>query len=112
MSKPALWATSTAPRQNSRKAGSTASIFGASYTIAEVMPVSATICGGMARPGSTSVANSPRISPPRTFTAPISVIASCRSPEARPPVVSRSTTTNVVSRSVGSAEASTSAKLS
>ena len=43
MSKPALWATSTAPRQNSRNAGSTASIRGASYTIAVVIPVSATI---------------------------------------------------------------------
>ena len=47
MSKPALWATSTAPRENSRNAGNTESIVGASHTIAEVMPVSATICGGM-----------------------------------------------------------------
>ena len=52
--------------------------------------------GGMAAPGLTSVWNSPRTSPPRTFTAPISVISQdC----ADPPVVSRSTTTNVVSRS-------------
>ena len=51
MSKPALWATSTAPRENSRNAGSTESILGASYTIAVVIPVSATICGGMLRPG-------------------------------------------------------------
>ena len=67
-------------------------------TIAVVMPVSGTICGGMARPGSTRVANSPSTSPPRTLTAPISVMASRPSPLARPPVVSRSTTTNVVSR--------------
>ena len=114
MSKPALWATSTAPRANSRNIGSTTSIFGASHTIAEVMPVSCTICGGISRPGSTSVANSASTTPPRTLTAPISVIASHR-PEvavALPPVVSRSTTTKVVSRSVGSAAGSTSAKLS
>ena len=99
MSNPALWATSTAPRANSRNAGSTASIVGALHTMAEVMPVSATICGGMLRPGSTSVASSPSTAPPRTLTAPISVMASvCPSPEARPPVVSRSTTTKVVSR--------------
>ena len=103
MSKPALCATSTAPRQNSRNIGSTASIAGASCTIAVVIPVSRTIWGGMSRRGSTSVANSPRITPPRTLTAPISVIASHGPPaapgRARPPVVSRSTTTNVVARS-------------
>ena len=76
MSKPALWATSTAPRANSRNIGSTASMVGASETIADVMPVSCTICGGMSRPGSTSVANSPSTTPPRTLTAPISVISS------------------------------------
>ena len=103
MSKPALWATSTAPQENSRNAGSTVSIVGASYTIAEVMPVSATICGGMSRPGSTRVASSPSTAPPRTLTAPISVMASASSPVARPPVVSRSTTTNVVSCSDTSA---------
>ena len=100
MSKPALWATSTAPRENSRNDGNTESILGASHTIAVVIPVSATICGGMLRPGSTSVASSPSTAPPRTLTAPISVIASWPSPVARPPVVSRSTTTNVVSRRV------------
>ncbi len=60
------------------------------------MPVSTVISGGMPRPGSTSVANSPSTSPPRTLTAPISVIASVSAP---PPVVSRSTTTKVTSRS-------------
>ena len=49
MSNPALWATSTAPRANSKNIGSTASMVGASQTIAVVMPVSCTICGGMLR---------------------------------------------------------------
>ena len=86
---------------------------GASHTMAVVIPVSWTICGGMLRPGSTSVANSPSTTPPRTLTAPISVMASkfSPSPVARPPVVSRSTTTKVVSRSDTSPR-STSAKLS
>ena len=52
--------------------------------------------GGMALAGLTSVWNSPSTSPPRTFTAPISVISQAC---AEPPVVSRSTTTKVVSRS-------------
>src|SRR3954470_534608 len=43
-------------------------------------------------PGSTRVWNSPSTSPPRTFTAPISVIALS---VGEPPVVSRSTTTKV-----------------
>ena len=67
---------------------------GAPISIAVVIPVSSTMYGGIDRPGSTSVANSPTTSPPRTFTAPISVIASV---SALPPVVSRSTTTKVVS---------------
>src|SRR3954454_17188282 len=46
----------------------------------------------MSVPGSTSVWNSPSTSPPRTLTAPISVIAESF---GEPPVVSRSTTTNV-----------------
>ena len=117
MSNPALWATSTAPPANSKNIGSTASMVGASPTIAEVMPVSCTICGGMLRCGSTRVANSPSRAPPRTLTAPISVMASggfSPVPVVRPPVVSRSTTTNVVSRSeTSSVEADSSpAKLS
>ena len=95
MSNPALCATSTAPRTNSRNAGSTASNRGAAYTIASVMPVSATTSGGIPRPGSTSVANSPSTSPPRTFTAPNSVMVS----SSLTPVVSRSNTTKVVARS-------------
>ena len=101
MSNPALWATSTAPPANSKNIGSTASMVGASHTIAVVMPVSCTICGGMLRCGSTRVANSPSTTPPRTLTAPISVMASGTVPSlpvVRPPVVSRSTTTKVVSR--------------
>ena len=65
-------------------------------TIAVVMPVSATMFGGRPVPGSTRVASSPSSSPPRTLTAPISVIASVL---AEPPVVSRSSTTKVTSRS-------------
>ena len=83
-------------RRNSSTDGSTAGSRGAPVIIAVVMPVSATMFGGSPVPGSTSVASSPICSPPRTLTAPISVIASVR---AEPPVVSRSSTTNVTSRS-------------
>src|SRR3954453_7860217 len=48
----------------------------------------------MATPGFTSVWNVPRHAPPRSFTAPTSVMAQ---ELAEPPVVSRSTTTNVTS---------------
>ncbi len=65
---------------------------GAATTIASVMPVSATIIGGMGIPGSTRVWNSPMTSPPRVLTAPISVMALVR---GEPPVVSRSTITKV-----------------
>ena len=58
------------------------------------MPVSTVIIGGIGTPGLTSVSNRPSSSPPRSFTAPISVIASAA---AEPPVVSRSTTTKVTS---------------
>ena len=69
---------------------------GAGATIVSVMPVRTAMNGGIGSPGLTSVWNSPSTSPPRTFTAPISVIAhDC----GLPPVVSRSTTTNVTSRS-------------
>ena len=61
---------------------------------ASVMPVSTVISGGIAMPGFTNVWNVPRHSPPRTFTAPISVI---RPSVGLPPVVSRSTTQKVVS---------------
>ena len=53
--------------------------------------------GGIAVCGLTSVWNSPSTSPARTLTAPISVIID--PPSAEPPVVSRSTTQNVRSRS-------------
>src|SRR3954449_1965117 len=52
--------------------------------------------GGMRAPGFTSVWKVPRHSPPRSFTAPISVMAD---DAGEPPVVSRSTTTKVTSRS-------------
>ena len=51
---------------------------------------------GTGMPGCTRVWNSPTISPPRTLTAPISVIPAS---DGDPPVVSRSTTTNVTSAS-------------
>ena len=67
---------------------------GAVATMDDVMPVSRATKAGTGTPGSTSVWNSPSTSPPRTFTAPISVIPA---PAGEPPVVSRSTTTNVTS---------------
>ncbi|CFE42242.1 Uncharacterised protein [Mycobacterium tuberculosis] len=101
ISNPALWATSTESPANSKNIGRTASIVGALPTIAVVIPVSRTIWGGMLCCGFTRVANSPSTAPPHTLTAPISVIASggvASLPVVRPPVVSRSTTTKVVSR--------------
>ena len=67
---------------------------GAGKTIDSVMPVSTVIIGGIGMPGFTSVSKRPSNSPPCSFSAPISVIASVL---AEPPVVSRSSTTNVVS---------------
>jgi hypothetical protein len=96
MSNGALCATITQPRANSRNAGSTESIRGDWATIELVMPVSTAMNGGIGSDGFTRVWNSPITSPLRTLTAPISVIPD--SPGA-PPVVSRSTTQNVTSRS-------------
>ena len=84
----------TCRRANSRNAGSADSIGGASATIELVMPVSTAMNGGIAVCGLTRVWNSPSTSPPRTLTAPISVIIEPAS--AEPPVVSRSTTQNVM----------------
>ena len=67
---------------------------GASRTIASVMPVRSAMNAGIGVPGCTSVWNSPTTSPPRTRTAPISVIAAAL---GEPPVVSRSTTTKSTS---------------
>ena len=72
------------------------SIGGASATMPLVMPVSTAMNAGIEVCGLTRVWNSPRTSPPRTFTAPISVILSPSPTD--PPVVSRSTTQNVTSR--------------
>ena len=58
--------------------------------MASVMPVSATMSGGMTRPGLTRLANSAQIRPPLSRTAPISVIPSASGDQ---PVVSTSTTT-------------------
>ena len=96
MSNGALCATITQPCANSRNAGSTEPIRGDEATIRLVMPVSTAMNGGIGSDGLTRVWNSPITSPPRTLTAPISVIPD--SPGA-PPVVSRSTTQNVMSRS-------------
>ena len=93
----ALWATRTVPAANSRKAGSAESMGGASLTMELLMPVSTAMNGGISVCGLTSVWNSPSTSPPRTLTAPISVIIEPAS--AEPPVVSRSTTVKVTSRS-------------
>ena len=94
MSKGALWATSTLPRANSKKAGSTASMAGAVATIASVMPVS-TLTNGRDGPARIDqrlelAQRSHRRGP---CTAPNSVMASV---PAAPPVVSRSTTVKVV----------------
>ena len=63
---------------NSSSEGSTASTGGARSTIDSVMPVSTVIERGMAMPGLTRVWKVPSGSPPRTLTAPISVIAHVR----------------------------------
>ena len=70
----ALCATSTAPRRTRGTPAAPSSIRGAPATIASVMPVSTAMNGGIDVAGLTSVWNSPSTSPPRTLTAPISVI--------------------------------------
>ena len=97
MSKGALCATrkvELSDPRNSKKEGRTSSIFGASQTIASVIPVRTVMNGGISLPGLTSVWNSPMTMPPRIFTAPISVISA---ESGDPPVVSKSTTTKVAS---------------
>ena len=96
MSKRALCATSAAGPAKSRNIGRATAIVGAPRTVASVMPVSRAMYAGIGRSGSTKVRNSPSTSPPRTLTAPISVIASL---VGSVPVVSRSTTTSVASSS-------------
>ncbi len=59
-----------------------------------MIPVSAATNGGTGMPGLVSVANSPRVWPARTLTAPNSVMPAST---GAPPVVSRSTTTKVTS---------------
>ena len=96
MSNGALCATSTASRANSRNAGRTLSMRGAPATMRSVMPVRTEMNAGIGSAGLTSVWNSPSTSPPRTLTAPISVMCA---PAGLPPVVSRSTTTKVTAGS-------------
>ena len=59
-----------------------------------MIPVSEATNAGMGEPGLTRLWNSPMRSPPRTLTAPISVMPASA---GAPPVVSRSTTTKVTS---------------
>ncbi len=92
----ALWATRTLPRRTRETRGPRNRGGGAEPTMPSVMPVSTAMNAGIAASGLTSVWNSPSTSPPRTFTRPISVM---RAVSGASPVVSRSTTTNVVSRS-------------
>src|SRR4029453_4790113 len=91
----ALLATSTAPSAKNRNCGSTAGNVGAVATMRSVIPVSTATNGGVGSPGLARLWTPPSSGPPHTLTAPISVIAA-RGPA---PVVSRSTTTNVASRS-------------
>ena len=71
------------------------SMRGAPATMAWVMPVRTAMNGGISWSGLTRVWKVPSTSPPRTLTAPISVMAQAA---GEPPVVSRSTTTKVTSR--------------
>ncbi len=88
----ALWATNTAPRQNSRNAGRISSIGGSAATERSSMPVRWVMNGGIGISGLTSAWNDPMRSPARYLTAPTSVILQSA---GEPPVVSRSTTQNV-----------------
>ena len=93
MSNGALCAASTAPWAKSRKLASASAAAGAGATIASLIPVSATMSGGMARPGLTSVLNSARIWPPVIRTAPISVMPASSGDQ---PVVSTLTITKSI----------------
>ena len=73
-SKDALWATSTAPRQNSRNRPRTGPMVSAPMTMASFMPVSRSISKGMGTSGSTNSSMRSVITPFSTLTAPISMI--------------------------------------
>ena len=109
MSKGALCATHTAPSAKRRNSGSTVPSCGLPRRSASRMPVSRVMAAGRFTPGSMSAENRPCSTPPRTRTAPISMMWSSG---ARIPVVSRSTTTNVVSASAISGVPVASPKLS
>jgi len=80
---------------NSMKSGKAWSISGAPSNIASVIPVRLIMYSGSETCGSTKVENSPKIAPPRTAIAPISVMAQPLAGDA--PVVSKSKTINVTS---------------
>ena len=91
MSKEALWAQTTYPRQKSASCGMTSAMRGASATMSSVMPWTWMVAGGMRIPGLTMVWNSSRIlSSAPILTAAISMM---RSLPAYRPVVSMSSTT-------------------
>ena len=96
VSKSALCATSTASPQNSMNPGSISSIVPAPMTMESLILVSFSILYGIGIFGSTKVENLSVISPPSTFTAPISMILSSAKES---PVVSISNTTKVPFRS-------------
>src|SRR5262245_18770660 len=92
----ALCATNTHPRANSTNDGNTHSTGGAPATARSSIPVRWVIWRGTGTCGFTSASNVPVRSPPRSLTAPTSVM---RLSTGEPPVVSRSTTTNSTSDS-------------
>ena len=78
MSNSALWAASGLPFTNCKNAVSASFSWGASASMASVMPVRPMISGVNRRLGFTKVWNLSVISPFFSTTAPISVIASRR----------------------------------
>ena len=86
----ALCAVSTQPRAKARKPGSTAAGRRRAATMASLMPVSAAMSAGIAPPGLTRAANSPRIRPP---LHPDRADLGDPRPSGDQPVVSTSTTT-------------------
>ena len=90
MSKSALWATIIQPLQNSINCGSMTSTVGDEITISSLIEVSSSILNGIGTSGFINVEYLSTISPPMTFTAPISMILFF---SGEKPVVSISNTT-------------------